>query len=228
MRCALLLLLLMLLGAPAAAQTAGGDTRLQVIPYDAGQVVPLRIALGFQTTIVFGTDERIENVAIGDSDAWQVAPDGRGAHLFIKPLRASGSTNLTVITDARIYSFELSAASTPAPDTPFTVRFLYPEAPSSAPGTSQPSVDGRYRLSGARSLRPSAISDDGSSTMIGWRPHQTLPAVFALDPRGHEMLLDGHVRNGLYVIDTVHQTLIFRLDGETARATRLRPTRARP
>lgn len=226
MRRVVFLLLLAFLGAPAAAQTAGGDTRLQAIPYDAGQVVPLRVALGFQTTIIFGSDERIENVAIGDSDAWQVAPDGRGAHLFIKPLRARGATNLTVITDARIYSFALSAASTPAPDTPFTIRFLYPEAQSAVPEDIAPPQSGRYRLSGSRSLRPSAISDDGSNTAIEWRSNQTLPAVFAVDARGHEMLLDGHVRNGLYVIDAVHQTLIFRLDGQTARASRLPPREA--
>ena len=40
-----------------------------------------------QATIDFGEDEHIENVAIGDSSAWQVTPNKRANLLFVKPLR---------------------------------------------------------------------------------------------------------------------------------------------
>ncbi len=39
-----------------------------------------------QATIRFGEDELIENVAIGDSQAWQVTPNKRANLLFVKPL----------------------------------------------------------------------------------------------------------------------------------------------
>lgn len=221
-----LLLLLLLLATPAMAQAPsdqGGDPRLQVIPYDAGQVVRLKVASRFQLTVLFGADERIENVALGDSDAWQVTVNGRGDALFIKPLRANGPTNMTVITDARVYSFELSPTYAAAMDTPFTVRFLYPSALPTEPAQAAAPQNGRYWLSGARALRPAAIVDDGERTWIDWGPQQALPAVFAIDAQGEEILVDGAMRDGRYVIDAVHRTLLFRLDRQAARASRVAP-----
>ncbi len=57
-------------------------------------------------------------------------------------------------------------------------------------------------------------------TFIEWHDQQAIPAVFAIDDRGDELLVDGYVRDGLYVIDAVHRTLLFRLDRQTARASR--------
>ena len=55
--------------------------------YDADQVVPLQAAPGYQVMLEFGADERIENVAVGDSAAWQVTPNRSGDHVFVKPLQ---------------------------------------------------------------------------------------------------------------------------------------------
>lgn len=229
-------LLALLLGAPATAQTPSapadastqipGDPRLRVIPYDPAQVVRLTAATNYQMTVIFSPDERVENVAIGDSEAWQATLNNQGDALFLKALRTGGSTNMTVITDVRVYSFELNPAFAPGPDTPFTVRFTYPETDSPAVPAPRPGV-GRYRLGGARALRPAAITDDGVRTTIEWRPQQILPAVFAIDERGDEILLDGNMRDGRYVIDAVHRTLLFRLEHQTARANRQRVRPAR-
>ncbi|KAK0332645.1 hypothetical protein LTR94_024051 [Friedmanniomyces endolithicus] len=198
---------------PAAAQQS--DPRLVTLAYDPSQVVKLKVATNYQTTIVFAPGEQVENVAIGDADAWQATLNNQSSALFLKPLRSSGVTNMTVITDARVYSFELTAAYTPAPDTPFAVRFTYPDVEQNTPAR---------RL---RALRPSAIEDDGVQTTIRWRSEQTLPAVFAVDDQGDEVLLAGQMRDGRYVIDAVHRALVFRLDGQSARAQRLRERPAR-
>lgn len=218
----LLLLALLLLASPAMAQTppAPGDARLRTVPYDAGQVFRLRVATGYQSTVLFSPEERVENVGIGDSDGWQVTVNGRGDALFLKPIRPNSATNMTVITDARVYNFELSSARAPGADTPFTVRFVHPGIPASASESGAPRSVGRYRLSGARAVRPVAISDDGVRTFIELREQQAIPAVFAIDDAGAELLVEGHMRGGLYVIDAVHRTLLFRVDGQTARAAR--------
>jgi len=233
----LLPLLTLLLGAPAVAQTppppveasaqTPSDPRLRVVPYDPAQVVRLTAATNYQMTVIFGADERVENVAIGDSEAWQATLNRRGDALFLKPLRSNGVTNMTVITDARVYSFELSAAYGLAADTPYTVRFAYPDSRSQDAIKATAAQVGRYRLSGARALRPSAINDDGVRTYVEWHAQQTLPAIFAIDERGDEVLLDGHMRDGRYVVDAVHPTLLFRLERQTARANRIRPRSAR-
>lgn len=220
-----LLLLVLLLATPAAAQTPAepnaSDPRLRTIPYDAGQVFRLRVATGYQSTVIFDPEERVENVGVGDSDGWQVTLNGRGDALFLKPIRPNSATNMTVITDVRVYNFELSSAYAPGADTPFTVRFVHPGASAvSTNDAVSPLSVGRYRISGARLVRPIAVSDDGVRTYIEWRDQQAIPAVFAIDDAGDELLVEGRIRNGLYVIDAVHRTLLFRVDGKTARASR--------
>lgn len=216
------LYLLMLAASPAGARdlaSSGGDPRLQVIPYDATQVFRLQVAANHQLTVIFSPEERVENVALGDSEAWQVTLNRRGDALFLKPLRQTGATNMTVITDARVYNFELAPAFAVSAETPFALRFAYAEPVPPVPA-AQP-APGRYRMRGARSLRPAAISDDGMRTYVEWRDRQAIPAVFAVDEAGEEILLTGQMRDGRYVIDAVHRTLLFRLEQQAARAERL-------
>lgn len=227
MRIALVLLAL-LLPVAATAQvrpTAGpGDPRIQTVLYDTNQVVQLQVATGYQLTVEFALDERIENVAVGDSGAWQVTSNKRGDHLFIKAVQAGVTTNLTVLTDARSYMFDLAPLYGPLPDMAYTVRFTYPPTAVATVADASPAVEpGRYKLGGARAIRPSQIDDDGEKTYIVWPADKPLPAVFAIDEKGREMLVDGHMRDGQYVIDSVKPKLLFRLDKDLASAVRVKP-----
>ena len=104
----------------------------------------------------------------------------------------------------------------------FTVRFTYPPPVEAATASEDaPREHGRYHLSGDRIVQPAAIDDDGDKTYMTWQADQALPAVFALDAQGKEMLVNGGERDGRYVIDSVADTLIFRLDKHVARATRV-------
>lgn len=225
-----ILLAALALPTPASAQIrpqpGAGDPRIQSVLYDPQQVVQLQVAQGYQLAVEFAPGERIENVAVGDSSAWQVTPNKRGDLLFIKPVASGVSTNMTVVTDARSYVFELVPAYGPLPDLAFTVRFTYPEpaATSVVPGDAAAIP---YRLSGTRALRPVAMEDDGARTYIEFGADQTLPAIFMIDGDGHETPADGKMRDGIYVIDAVASRLIFRRDDDEATATRLPPQRAR-
>jgi type IV secretion system protein VirB9 len=216
------MLALMLAAVPAQAQIrpqpGGGDPRIQTVMYDADQVVLLQVPSGYELTVEFAADERIENVAVGDSGAWQVTPNRRGDRLFLKPLQGS-TTNMTVVTDARTYVFELSPGS--AGSAPYIVRFQYPPPPAPANEGPAPIEAGRYKLAGSSDIRPDAISDDGSKTYIMWRESQTLPAVFVIDRDGKETLADGAMRDGRYVLDSIHNKLVFRLDQKVATAARV-------
>lgn len=204
-----------------------GDPRVQTVDYDADQVVLLAVAPGYQTTLEFGSGERIETVSVGDSGAWQATPNRRGNHLFVKPVQPGLSTNMVVVTDARIYAFELTPLYGPSPDMAYTVRFRYPNPAAVAEVAPTEVIEARYRLSGARSLRPSRISDDGEHTYIAWGKNEALPAVFAVDDRGRETLVNGMVRDDIYVLDSVASRLVFRIDRHVARATRIAPRKAR-
>lgn len=230
MRRALILALAFAAAWPAAAQvrpqSGAGDPRIQTVEYDANQVVQIQAAPGYQLSVQFGSDELIENVAVGDSGAWQVSANRNGGNLYIKPLQSSVSTNMTVVTNVRIYLFELVPLPGPSPDMAYQVRFTYPAAAGpEQSATADLIVEGRYRLSGEPSLRPSRISDDGRHTYIEFPPDAAIPAIYAVDERGRESLVNGMMRDDLYVIDAVEPRLIFRIDQHVARATRLQAER---
>ena len=215
---------------PALAQvrpmSGVGDPRIQSVNYDANQIVQIQAAPGYQVTLQFAADELIENVAVGDSSAWQVSANRNGGNLYLKPLQAI-PTNMTVITNVRTYLFDLVPLPGPTPDMAYTVRFTYPSA---GPGPLQSAeaeliVVGRYRLSGEHSLRPSRISDDGQHTYVEFPRDAAIPAIYSVDERGRESLVNGMMRDDLFVIDEVVPRLVFRIDQHTAQATRLQHER---
>jgi type IV secretion system protein VirB9 len=223
-----LLLILLACAMPAHAeirpQPGVGDPRIQSVVYDAEQVVQLDIATGYQLTLEFAADERIENVAVGNASAWSVTPNRRGDRLFIKAVQGEVASNLTVVTDARTYVFELSPAYQSQADLPFTVRFEYPPVESARPAPVDAAEAGSYRLSGAKPLRPSQIGDDGQKTFLVFPGDVAMPAIFAVDRNGDERLVDGAVRDDIYVIDSVSDRLIFRIGKQVAKAVRTRKT----
>ena len=225
--------LVWLAAAPSAAQVqpqaGAGDPRIQVVDYDPDQVVSIQGAPGYQVTIELGPDEHIENVALGDSGAWQATPNRRGDHVFVKPLQAGVPTNMTVVTDVRVYLFDLVPVYDASAGMAYTVRFRYP-TPGGQPEEEVAEADreeGRYRLSGTRALRPSRISDDGVHTYIEWPRDRALPAVYAVRPDGSESLVNGMMRDDLFVIDSVVPRLVFRIDRQVARANRITERRSR-
>ncbi len=218
-----------LASAPLAAQVrpqpeTGGDPRFQSVAYAPNQIVLLEGAPGYQVTLELSPDERAETIALGDSAAWQITANRRGDLLFIKAITGA-ATNMTVITNVRTYNFDLSAGSPSS--MAYTVRFTYPPPPvPPEEELADPAAEGRYRLGGDKSLRPSEISDDGVHTYIRWPRDQALPAVYAVTDGGQERLVNGMMReDDLFVIDSVTRKLVFRIDGNVATATRQRDKR---
>lgn len=150
------LLMAAMLSAPAMAD----DPRLVERLYDPAQVVRIEGQTKVQATIAFDPAERIENVAIGDSQAWQVTPNKRANLLFIKPLSPTASTNLTVITDRHTYLFDLVASPRAKPL--YVLRFTYPEEPE--PEVTPASAANAVELAAASDpyavVDPSALNFD--------------------------------------------------------------------
>ena len=221
----LLLAGVLLTASPLAAQVkpkAGtGDPRIQTIDYVPDQVFQLSATPGYALTVELSADEQVENVAVGDSGAWQVTANHRGDHLFVKAIQGGVSTNMTVVTNVRLYNFELVPSS--GADA-YTVRFRYPNSGNDgfADDAASAAGQGRYRLGGDKALRPSEISDDGKHTYIRWPREQALPAVYAVGATGQEMLVNGMMRDDVFVVDNVAEKLVFRIDKAVATATRVR------
>ncbi len=209
---------------PAAAK----DPRLVERLYNADQVVRIDGHAKVQATISFGEDERIENVAIGDSQAWQVTPNKRANLLFLKPLSANARTNMTVVTDQHTYFFDLVASPKSAPL--YVLRFTYPKPPKSddpvvaakanpvemAAATDPYAVvdpsqlNFAWQTNGDKELLPTRTYDDGSATFLTWADSKPIPAILIKDEKGTEGPVNFAVRGNTIVVDGVPPEIILR------------------
>ncbi len=122
------------------------DSRVRTVIYSPRDVVEITGHYGYQTLVQFADYEQIENISIGDSLAWAVAPNDRGNMLFIKPVEQNAQTNMAIVTRVpgmgpgassvqRIYSFALNAKrhhKHRSKDFTWTVQFQYPQDETAA------------------------------------------------------------------------------------------------
>lgn len=228
------------------------DSRLVERLYDPAEVVRIEGRPNVQATIRFGEDEHIENVAIGDSNAWQVTPNKRANLLFVKPLLPRAATNMTVVTSEHTYFFDLVA--NPKSEHPlYQLAFTYPKeakpaqdaktdpAPGSAPArptdvelaavTDPASVVDPADLNfawagtGNKKLLPSRIYDDGDSTYLSWPAGTPLPAILIKDKQGTEGPVNFAVRGDVIVIGLVPREIILRSGRDVATIANNGPAR---
>ena len=222
-RVAFLAFSLALVAAPAGAvvpHPGDGDPRIHVVTYFPNEVVELHGVLGFQLSVEFDPQERIENVAIGDSLGWQVTPNRKANLLFIKPMANRPDTNMSVVTNLRRYNFQLSVRPKPASKTiPYSVRFLYPEAAIAMvepPPPIPPPVDRNhaYSYKGSTKNLPTRLFDDGLATYFEFKGQEDLPAIFAVEPGGEESVVNSHVLDGFIVVDRLAPAFVLRRGSE--------------
>ncbi len=228
-RALLAMALAAMLATPLSAEvmpTPGmADPRIQTVAYDASEVVALRLAAGYAVTIRFSPDERIETVTLGDPGSWQAQVNRRADSLVVKPAPGALPSNLTVLTDQRSYSFALTEEAMARRWQPYVLSFTYPVLPS-GPEQAAAVSSARYDLKGDRALWPESISDDGAFTSLRWSEDTTLPAVYREDIKGELALVNGLMRDGVFVLEGVPQRLVF-IHGR-ARASAVRVEEAAP
>jgi len=183
-----------IVGAEATPQGGPKDIRIRYAVYDEQQVFRIETDLRHSTTIQFGRGERFEAVIVGDTESFQVDPIPElGNVLTIKPHVQNASTNMTVITNRRTYSFHLREGSIPGRTGMFfEVRFRYPEderrtrGSSSQPKGFQAPRTYSYKIAGDGDFRPVSVYDDGRFTYFTFSETGRQPAIFKADSRGRE------------------------------------------
>jgi len=241
------------LAAPVHAQ-GEGDARIQTLAFDEAQVFTIRGRVRVQTTIKFREDERIENVAIGDSKAWQVQPNKAQSILFVKPLEPSAATNMTVVTSKRTYLFDLVAS--PRNNPLYVLQFSYPEAEKAeeearlaaaaeeerreqanalemAAATDpyaviDPSMlNFEWTSEGDSELLPARAYDDGEAVFLTWPAGQPIPAILVANERGELGAVNFTVRGDTVVLDDVPSQIVLRSGDDAATLTNTGPARPR-
>ncbi len=225
------LALFALIAAPACA-----SDRITSLYYSPDHVTTIAGHRGIQTMIEFNADEHIENIALGDSAAWQITPNKRANLIFLKPLMKKARTNMTVITDKRRYLFDLYNGG-PNGRAVYAVRFIYPEAFKAVPEPvavpvipppPPPVLNAHWAVKGDARVSPARIYDDGVSTFIAWSDTTELPAVLTVGTDGSEGPVNFTVKGDYLVIDGVAPAYVLRIGKASAVVTNLAPRAAKP
>ncbi|MEO9462280.1 MAG: TrbG/VirB9 family P-type conjugative transfer protein [Marinomonas sp.] len=226
----------------ASAMPALADARLQTRFYNPNEVVTIRGRTKVQATIQFGDDERIENVAVGDSTAWQITPNKRASLLFVKPLSPTAKTNMTVVTNKHTYLFDLVASPKNRPL--YVLKFTYPEPeidpaeearlaaaappPESANALELQAASDPYAVAdparlnfnwasnGNPALLPKRTYDDGEATFLTWPAGGAVPAILTRNAEGQEGPVNFTVRGETVVVQDVPKEIILRIGDESA------------
>ena len=207
---------------------SSGDPRIRIVPYGANRIVSLRGHLGYQMLVEFDPNERIENVAIGDSLGWQVTPNRAATLLFIKPISRGAATNMTVVTTLRRYAFELTAREARGPSDPniiYTVRFAYPAVAAPLPPAPPPRAQGPalsdlnlgYSTKGGARMPAVRVFDDGRATYFQFAEAADAPAIFLSGRDGKEELVNSQQRGPYMVVDQVAQEFVLRVGRQSMR-----------
>jgi type IV secretion system protein VirB9 len=227
------------LSAMVLAVPAHADPRIATHFYQSSEVVTIHGRSDTQSTIAFAPDERIENIAVGDSASWQVTPNKRADLLFVKPMNEHARTNMTVVTDQRTYLFDL--VNGPGAAAVYMLRFTYPDPPTRpAPaGTIVPApapdatADAKtepaapdpadlhfaWATHGDKALLPARLFDDGKSTYLAWPADALLPAILVREPGGTEGPVNYTVHGDFVVVEGVPAQLVLRSGKQMATLT---------
>ena len=177
-----------------ADKFVNADSRVNTIVYNENEVYRIMTAVGFQSSIEFGHKEEIQAISTGEKYTWKIIPTVD--RIFIKPIKRGQITNMTVITNKRVYHFELASAKSRATKVVYVTRFFYPDIdliddqnPEAAKGVSPirrlpsgvvqldtvrvpplPTLNNRvnlnYTLAGPESISPVKVFDNGRATYL--------------------------------------------------------------
>jgi type IV secretion system protein VirB9 len=203
------------------------DSRLRVMTYNPNDIFRYTGYFGYQGNIEFDTDETIDTISMGDTTSWQIVPSGN--RMFLKPIDADATTNMTVITNKRLYFFELHGSKASGPDDPglvFAVKFLYPDSnitssyafnsSYSIPDLSRPDkYNFNYTISGSSVASPVKIFDDGTFTYFEFSDKNApVPAIFEVDPDRSEAIINYQVIGPYIAVEMVASQFTLRYGKE--------------
>ena len=209
------------------------DARVKVVTYHENDVYQIQGHYGYSTVIEFSEKERIQTISLGDTASWQVMKPGQPNIMFIKPLEEDAETNMTVITDKRIYTFEVTAGDAYSPrssDLTFRLKFHYADEAAKElafigsvsqahfnplDNVSASDLNFDYSYAGSKRLRPIRAFDDGVFTYFQFNDFDVMPAVFSVDENGNERLVNFNLQGQYLVVSGVGSQFTLR-DGDTA------------
>lgn len=184
----------------------------------------------YQGFIEFEADETVGTISMGNPSLWLF--EHLGNRLFLKPVgEDSSETNMTVITNKRVYHFELMAKEAKGindKDLIFVVKFAYPDekdknivefpklSPSDEPDMRDLSIyNFNYQYTGEPSIAPIRVFDNGEFTYFQFtKKSAEIPAIFSVDGEGFESLVNFRSAGSYIIVERVSPQFTLRNGGE--------------
>ena len=195
------------------------DARIRTVAYDPNQVIRLDGYVGYHVHLEFAPGETFVNLGAGDTAGLEVGSEGN--HLFLKPKESKVSTNLTILSNRRVYTIDYHVGNKPQNGSTdsivYLLRFTYPmdvpvavvPEPSPVAGPGRP-MNMDYWFCGSPSLKPLRVSDDGVQTRLIFPARAEIPAVFVKNEDGTESLVNSSVEADQLVLHRVANTFVLR------------------
>lgn len=219
-----LLASLAFMAGPAFAELAPtpltGDARLVTFDFDPDNTYLVLTKPRAVTHLEFPEGERIQTLAAGDTNNWEITPTKDRRHIFLKAKIENSSTTMTVISEKRSYQFVIKATAEGSkwyqrvtwrlPQTLLLDDETEPKAKPTEETAAVSAPDGisvrpedlhfNYAIEGTAPFRPTSVFDNGKMTWVRMPGGlQELPVVFALDESG-EYLLVNYLPQGDYLL----------------------------
>ena len=204
------------------------DQRVRVVEYNPNDVVRLTGYIGYQTHIELAPGEKFVNLFAGDTAGIDFGTAGN--NLFLKPKAELVRTNLTIVTNKRLYQFDYRVSKATRSlsnrsDMIYSLRFIYPHEEAMAAAAElerqnaerkfQQSLEDRprnydYWFCGDESLKPLKAYDNGVQTHIIFPSRAELPAMYIKNDDGSESLVNFHIDAGELVIHREGKRFVLR------------------
>jgi type IV secretion system protein VirB9 len=180
----------------------------------------------YQGFIEFEEGETIGTISMGNPSLWMF--EHLGNRLFLKPVGEDHSeTNMTVISNKRVYHFELMAKEAKGisdKDLIFVAKFAYPDekdknivefpksAPSDEPDMRDISIyNFAYQYTGDPAIAPIKVFDNGEFTYFQFtKKNAEVPAVFTVDSEGFESLVNFRAAGSYIIVERVSPQFTLR------------------
>jgi type IV secretion system protein VirB9 len=215
------------------------DSRIKTFVFNENEVYKITTHYGYQSNVEFGFGEQVQTISLGDKVGWQVIPAGR--RLFIRALEDNGHTNMTVVTNLRVYQFDLKSAGDRVrpEEIIYVARFYYPDdrvsapqpvvssadllgasgvaspaaMPAPAPTPASANYNLSYTLAGPDAIAPSKVFDDGRRTFFRFSQQAATPTISVVDDEGREIPVNVKMENGYIMVNTVARQFSLRSGG---------------
>lgn len=195
----------------------GAEKKFRSFIYNPNDVYHYTGHYTYQGFIEFEAGESINTISMGDPSLWLF--EHLQNRLFLKPVgEDSSETNMTVITNKKIYHFELTAREASGIDDEnliFVVKFSYPDegdrnivefpkvGVSDEPDMRNLSIyNFSYQYTGDPSIAPVKVFDNGEFTYFQFAEKSAeIPAIFTVDGAGFESLVNFRAAGNYIIVE---------------------------